>query len=111
MAGDRALFRHFDAARLEQRPGHASCVMLDASNGCTGECLAGISVYHDAAFSEAQSHPFQEGFYVIEGQGEALVGDERFALTAGTAFLVPAGTAHALRCSGAAVKVFWFHSE
>ncbi|MCD8140954.1 MAG: cupin domain-containing protein [Planctomycetaceae bacterium] len=105
-------YRTFDETSLQDRPGHASCVMLDASNGCTGECLAGISIYHDESFPEAQTHPFQEGFYVIEGRGEAMVGSERFPIAAGTSFLVPAGTAHAL-CSrgGAAVKVFWFHSE
>ncbi|MCD8350210.1 MAG: cupin domain-containing protein [Planctomycetaceae bacterium] len=105
-------YRHFDESLLEDRPGHRSCVMLDANNGCTGECLAGISIYHDDTFPEPQRHPFQEGFYVIEGRGEALVGEERFPLTAGTAFLVPAGMAHAIRCTAdAAVKVFWFHSE
>lgn len=106
-------YRKFSPESLRDLPGRKSCVMLDETNGCKGECLAGISVYGTTAFPEAETHPFQEGFYVIEGQGRALVGGEEFPLAAGTSFLVPAHEPHAL-CraeSSAGVKVFWFHSE
>lgn len=106
------LFREFREESLRQAVGHQSCVMLDGDNGCTGECMAGISLYQTESYPEPQTHPFQEGFYVIEGNGFAKVDGEEFAISRGMAFLVPAGKPHSVRNGGEGphVKVFWFHS-
>ena len=107
------LFRMFEPKILKQAMGHQTCILLDKDNGCVGECMAGMSLYQTEEFPEPQKHTFQEGFYVVEGEGFALIGEEEIAIRAGMAFLVPTGKAHAIRkgknCSQ--VQVFWFHSE
>ena len=105
-------WRHFAPDMLKESVGHRSCVVLDQGNGCVGECLAGVSQYETDEYPELQTHPFQEGFYVIEGGGQALVDGEEFSIAAGTSFLVPAGKKHALRRGPgeAFVRVFWFHA-
>lgn len=105
-------YRQFTESLLNAAHGHKSCVLLDESNGCRGECLAGISVYQRREFSEPQCHGFQEGFYVISGSGLALVGNEDFSIEEGMTFLVPVGVRHTLKCAPNcdSVKVFWFHS-
>ena len=105
-------WRQFSPDMLRESAGHRSCVVLNAENGCVGECLAGISQYETTEYPELQAHPFQEGFYVIEGNGHALVDGEEFPISAGMSFLVPAGKTHGLRSGEgeAFVRVFWFHS-
>lgn len=101
----------FSEDKLSPSLGHASCTLLSAEQGCIGACAAGISVYSSREYSPVQEHPFQEGFYVIEGCGSARVGNNAFKITGGTCFFVPSGTDHAIRCTGdKPVKVFWFHS-
>lgn len=75
--------------------------------------MAGISVYHSESYSEPQRHAYQEGFYVLEGKGYALVADKEIPISPETTFLVPAGTSHSIRTDKgcAKVKVFWFLSE
>lgn len=102
----------FTPERLRESVGHTSCVVLNAENGCTGECMAGISQYALPDYPEDQIHTFQEGFYVIEGSGFARIGGEEIAIAAGTSFFVPAGMTHSIRRGDGAeyVRVFWFHS-
>ncbi len=101
----------FDAAKLKASLGHASCVLLGTEQGCPDSCSAGVSVYDSPDFAPAQQHPFHEGFFVAEGDGAALVGDEIFEIHAGTSFFVPKQVQHTLRCTGEIpVKVFWFHA-
>lgn len=101
----------FDETKLKTSLGHASCVLLGAEQGCPDSCAAGISVYCAREFAPAQQHPFHEGFFVAEGDGAALVGEETFEIHAGTSFFVPKQVRHTLRCTGETpVKVFWFHS-
>lgn len=102
-------YSKFDRNRLIKSVGHSSCHMLDAEQGCVGDCAAGISVYSASDFCEPQVHPYQEGFYVIEGSGEALVGEERFPIEAGMSFLVPRKTRHSIRACADEVRLFWFH--
>lgn len=100
----------FTNEKLKPSAGHSSYIMLGAEQGCVGDCAAGISVYFSHEFSPAQSHPYQEGFYVISGVGLAKVGDNIFEISEAMSFLVPRGTEHSICSSGAEpVKVFWFH--
>ena len=103
-----------DASKIapQQMEGYRYLPLLGPENGCTGCCLTGISIYTCTRYPEPQAHPFQEGFYVIEGEGFAMVGDQEFPVRAGTSFLAPAGLRHAVRCkrAGHSVRIFWFHS-
>ena len=51
----------------------------------------------------------EEILYVVDGEGEAVIGDQRVAVSAGTLALVPALVPHELRASGSgALKVVGF---
>lgn len=102
----------YDESRVQQAVGHRACLMLGPEQGCTGLCASGISIYESTRYAPFQSHPFQEGFYVISGTGFASVGGEEFPIREGMCFLAAAGKAHSLRADSAAlpVRVLWFHS-
>jgi len=56
-------------------------------------------------------HDDNEGFYVIEGSGKAMIGDEEFELAQHTVLLVPAGVAHSVKKDPGSVdvKIFLYH--
>ena len=54
---------------------------LTAENGCLGGCTSGTTVYAGYEFSAHPGvHEDQEGFYVLEGEGYARLGDLEFQL-------------------------------
>lgn len=92
--------------------GTRSQILLGPEQGCTGACLAGVSVYGATAYPEPGVHDFQEGFYVISGRGYLKAGEEEYAVETGNSFLVPAGVSHTMRAreESAPLTVYWFHS-
>lgn len=85
--------------------------LLDERHGCVNGCRLGISVYVFDEYGAANAHEDQEGFFVLEGRGMALIDGEELILEPGMAFMIPAGTPHAMKkdkdydyC-----KVLWFH--
>lgn len=86
---------------------------LTEANGCTNGCCSGTSIYADYEFSEHPGcHKDQEGFYVLEGEGYAKLGDLEFPITVGDSFVALAGVAHTIKTKRGCqpVKVLWFHS-
>jgi mannose-6-phosphate isomerase-like protein (cupin superfamily) len=73
--------------------------------------VSGVGIFHLDEFPPAAVHDDHEGFYVINGSGRARVGDEEFAIAAGSSFVAPAGVLHAIRkdreCGE--LRIFWFH--
>lgn len=86
--------------------------LLDERHGCVNGSRCGISVYRNETYAAASSHEDQEGFFVLEGRGSALIGEEELFLAPGMAFMIPAHTPHAMRkaqdCESC--RVFWFHA-
>lgn len=88
--------------------------LLDEAHGCVNGCRCGVSVYRREEYDldRAQAHEDQEGFFVLEGRGRALVGGEELIMEPGVCFMVPAGVVHAMKkekgCQDC--KVFWFHA-
>lgn len=87
--------------------------LLTEANGCVAGCCSGISIYDSEEFSQRPGrHRDQEGFFVLEGEGEAKLDELVFPIRPGDSFIAGAGVAHTIRknsgCNG--VKVFWFHS-
>lgn len=85
--------------------------LLDERHGCVNGCRLGISVYVYDDYGIANTHEDQEGFFVLEGRGMALIDGEELILEPGMAFMIPAGMPHAMKkdkdydyC-----KVLWFH--
>lgn len=102
-----------ESRRTDSGHGHWSYPLLGPENGCVRECMTGISYYADCCFTPPATHPFQEGFIVLSGTGNARVGSEVFSLKPMRSFLVPAGVEHAL-CSASAAQplvLFWFHAQ
>lgn len=86
--------------------------LLDEHHGCVNGSKCGVSYYTREEYDTARSHEDQEGFFVLEGHGKALIGDEEISLEPGVSFMVPAQVKHAVKkdrnCP--VCKVFWFHA-
>lgn len=87
-------------------------LLLGEEQGCVNGCCCGVSIYTESTYGEAAAHEDQEGFYVLEGNGHALVGGEEISLKPGMSFVVPAHVEHVMRADEGCqmCKVFWFHA-
>ncbi|MCM1112393.1 MAG: cupin domain-containing protein [Muribaculum sp.] len=96
---------------MEREGNRIGYTLLDERHGCVNGCRLGISVYIYDEYGRASAHEDQEGFFVLEGRGMALIDGEELALEPGMAFMIPAGTPHAMKkdkdCGFC--KVLWFH--
>ncbi len=88
--------------------------LIGEKDGCVNGCRCGISVYTRKEYdlAHAGAHDDQEGFFVLEGRGRAMVGDDEIVLEPGVCFVVPAGVKHCMKCEqdSGFCKVFWFHA-
>ena len=87
--------------------------LLDEKEGCVnGWC--GVSIYRRTEYDliHATAHDDQEGFFVLEGRGRALIGGEELVMEPGVCFMVPPGVVHAMKRDADCeyCKVFWFHA-
>lgn len=96
-------------AQMPERTGHT---LLDEKQGCVNGCRMGVSLYRNTEYHMPQRHDDQEGFFVLDGKGYALVGEEEIPLLPGTSFMVPAHTDHVIRRDPSCdcCKVLWFHA-
>lgn len=59
---------------------------------------AGLNCFESGQEHRAHAHPDQDKLYVVlEGSGEASVGEETSAVSAGDVILAPAGVMHSMR--------------
>lgn len=89
-------------------------VLLGEKDGQVNGCRCGVSIYirEEYDLENAGAHDDQEGFFVLEGNGSALVGNEKITMEPSVAFGVPKGVRHAMKKDkkSEACKVLWFHS-
>ena len=87
-------------------------VILDERNGCVNGCKIGISVYDNTEYNKGGVHEDQEGFYVLEGTGKALFGDEEHEIYPGMTMIAPAGVKHQIKKDEKScdIKVLYFHA-
>ena len=106
------VFIHLDEALKRRDPNKASFDLLTQENGCMAGCKSGITITNKTEFGKFGVHDDQEGFYVLEGEGYAHIGDEEFEIFPGTSFIALPGVEHGIISKSAdkPVKVFWFHS-
>lgn len=85
--------------------------LLDESMGCVNGCRLGISIYRFDEYPKASAHEDQEGFFVLEGKGLALIDGEELAMEPGMSFMIPAGVEHTMKRAPESefCKVLWFH--
>ncbi len=99
---------------MEREGRKTGYTLLDERHGCVNGSRCGVSFYTREEYREkgVGVHEDQEGFFVLEGTGKALIGDEEIDLKPGVCFMVPAKTPHIMKKSKDCdvCKVFWFHA-
>ena len=85
--------------------------LIGPEHGAVNGFCMGVSYYEDAEYREPGVHEDQEGFYVLEGQGTARVGNEEFPVAPGTAFIAARGVPHTMKRDeeSGPIKVLWAH--
>jgi len=85
--------------------------IIGEGQGCLAGFCMGISWYTDEAYGKPGIHEDQEGFYILEGEGFAKVGEEEFAIRPGSFFVALKGVPHSIRVARGEgpVKVLWAH--
>lgn len=90
------------------------CNLLTEKDGCVNGCKCGISVYTNTEYAPdgGPMHDDQEGFYVLEGTGSALIDGVEYEMKPNICFIVPAGMKHTMKKSDDCeyCKVFWYHA-
>lgn len=86
--------------------------LIGEAQGAVAGCCGGVTRNEKKTFGNGSAHDDQEGFLVIRGHGEALIGEEKIRLVPGVALIVPAGVSHDMRCDEDCdcLETFWFHS-
>ena len=106
------IFKNAENTTTEVFPTHDFISLLEEENGCLAGCHTGLLFYRQEDYLQGGTHEDQEGFYVLEGTGMALVGEEEFPLKPGCCFIVPPGFYHAIKKDkdSEGVKLFFFHA-
>jgi quercetin dioxygenase-like cupin family protein len=86
--------------------------LLEEDNGCRAGCRTGLLKYTQKEYKQGGVHEDQEGFFVLEGTGKALVGEDEIPLSPGTCFIVPPGLYHSIKRDETCdyIKLFFFHA-
>jgi len=86
--------------------------LLNEDNGCLAGCRTGLLLYTQEEYKQSGVHEDQEGFFVLEGVGKAVVGENEFSLSPGSCFIVPPGLYHSIKRDVTCdyIKLFFFHA-
>ena len=86
--------------------------LLDQKNGCQAGCHCGILEYTQTEFLQGGVHEDQEVFFVLSGQGTAMVGQQEIPLSPGVCFIAPPGQYHTIKREKNTpyVRLFFFHA-
>ena len=97
-------------AQMPERTGHT---LLDEDLGCVEGGRMGVSLYRCTEYHMPLKLDDQDGCFVLDGKGYALVGAEEIPLLPVTAFMVPAHTDHVIRLDPSCdcCKVLWFNAS
>lgn len=100
-----------DQTKAMPRKGHVVHSLLTPRNGVTNGFVSMVGIYTDTEFVITGTHTDQEMFFVLEGTGTALVGDQEFKIRPGACWLVKPGQVHGIKRDPEAphVKAFLVH--
>jgi len=74
----------------------------------TNRLTTGYTIFEPGTAIPLHSHNVEETVLVVEGEAQAVIGDERFDLVAGEATWVPAGIPHCFINRGAGrMSIYW----
>lgn len=83
-------------------PGVRRAIYYDSPDGARQISL-GIAEVDAGKAIPVHRHAVEEGFYVLEGNGVAVVGDEERPISAGSFCVMPAGQWHSIRNTGSSL--------
>ena len=86
--------------------------LLSEENGCRAGCRTGLLLYTQEEYRQGGVHEDQEGFFVLEGRGKAMIGEKELSLSPGACFIVPPGLYHSIKRDSEYeyIKLFFFHA-
>jgi len=110
--GSIKLFTDQAEMKAQRYEGYEYIPLLDDTHGCQAGCRTGLLMYTQEEYRQGGIHEDQEGFFVVEGTGEALVGENNIMLRPGVCFIVPPGFYHSIKRDSSCkyVKLFFFHA-
>lgn len=103
---------HANDVKPIMKEGHHVQFLLNHKNGCVAGCNAAIGYYTSEDFVITGAHEDQEVFFVLEGTGQAKVGDDIIDISPGSCFLVKPGLIHGIKRDPGCeyVKAVFFHA-
>jgi mannose-6-phosphate isomerase-like protein (cupin superfamily) len=106
-----ACFTHEDDVSAVQGDGLVYKNLITTDNGAVNKFLLGITEYIAEEYQTTGIHEIQEGFYVVEGEGTAKIGEEEFPIRPGSSFIAAKGVPHSIKKSPGSVpvKLVWVH--
>ena len=86
--------------------------LLSEEQGCRAGCRTGLLLYRQEEYRQGGVHEDQEGFFVLEGTGKAMVGENEVSISPGSCFIVPPGSYHSIKKDPTCeyIKLFFFHA-
>jgi len=104
-------FIHEDDVPIVQGDGLVYKNLITAENGAVNNFLLGVTEYTSEEYQTIGVHDFQEGFYIVAGEGIAKIGEEEFNIRPGSSFIAARGVPHSLKKSpnSEPVKLVWVH--
>ncbi len=94
-----------DDAKEELSPGVDRWALVDGSKGAVSLSVGDV-VLQSGGTVPNHIHPTEEAMVIVEGQLDAVLGDETIPVTAGQTVLAPAGVRHGfVNRSGAPARV------
>ena len=102
---------YLDEVEAQPRTGHFVYPLLGRSHGTTNGFNSMVGVYTSTDYVITGTHTDQEMFFVVEGTGTALVGDQEFPIRPGATWIVRPGQAHGIKRDPGSphVKAFFVH--
>ena len=87
--------------------------LITEQTGAVNGFMLGVTEYYLEEYKTIGVHEFQEGFYVLEGEGMAKLGDTEFNIRPGSSFIATKGTPHSIKKTpgSGAVKLVWVHGD
>ena len=82
-----------DSPKEELAPGVGRWRLLDSETGAEALTVADLTLDAESSV-QTHIHPTEEAMVILEGELEAILGDEIIAVRAGQTVLAPAGVRH-----------------
>lgn len=99
----------FDWRTLNRDDPHPAARVLGGQNGA---CM-GVTLVVSEHYAAEAAHEDQEGFFVADGHGFALIDGREIAIDENSYLLLPSGTRHCFRkaLGGPDMRLLWFHAS